>query len=95
MQARGLAHGRLGLDRDRVLRHQVARLGGEGLAQAVLEALERLEEDRAAEELDVVRQVEVRALLGEHEVGLVMIPMQRPPSLTTGSPGSSCSRSGA
>ena len=57
------ADGRARRDRHRVLGHQVAGLGGERLAQPVLEALQRLEEDGAAEELDVVRQVQVRALL--------------------------------
>ena len=43
---------------------------GGRLAQPLLEVPERLEEDDAAEQLEVVRQVQVGVLAGEHEVGL-------------------------
>ena len=45
-------------------------VGGERLAQAPLEAAQRLEEDRAPEQVDVVREVQVALVVGQHEVGL-------------------------
>ena len=47
-----------------------AARGGEGLAQPLLVAPERLEEDRAPEQVDVVRKVEVALVVGQHEVRL-------------------------
>jgi hypothetical protein len=67
---RGLAHRRVGLDRHRVRRHHVLGRGGERLAGALLEVRPALEEHDAAEQLEVVRQVEVLTLVGQHEVGL-------------------------
>ena len=61
---------RLGLDRHRVLGHQVARQRRGRLAQAVLEVAQRLEEHEAAEQLEVVRQVQVGVLAGHDQVGL-------------------------
>ena len=49
-----------------------------------------------AEEVDVVGQVQVALVVGQHEVGLGDDARRRRPSpSTTGTPGSSCSRSGA
>ena len=47
-----------------------ATLEAHRLAQALLEAPQRLEEDDAAEQLDVVREVQVALLVGDDEVGL-------------------------
>ena len=69
-------------------------LRAERLAHALLEALQRLEEDDAAQQLDDVREVQVGLLARViTRSASVMMPTQRPPSLTTGRPGSSCSRS--
>ena len=45
-------------------------VGGDRLAQALLEVAERLEEDDAAEQADHVRQVQVALLVGDDEVAL-------------------------
>ena len=70
-----------------------ATVDGGRLAQALLEVPQRLEEHHAAEQLDVVREVEVApSSSAMTRSSSVTIPTQRPPSLTTGRPGSSCSR---
>src|SRR4051794_15610463 len=69
-QPSGLADGRVRPDRVGVAGHHVGGVGGEGLAQAVPEAAQRLEEDGAPEEVDVVRDVQVAVLVREHQVGL-------------------------
>jgi hypothetical protein len=63
-QPRRLVHVRARLDRDRILGHQVAGERGRRLAQPALEVAERLEEHEPAEQLEVVRQVQVRVLAG-------------------------------
>jgi hypothetical protein len=68
-RAPGLAHARVGADGDRVLGHEVGHGHCGRLAQAVLEVPQRLEEHHAAEQLDVVRDVEVAPLVvGDDEV---------------------------
>src|SRR5215210_2043411 len=69
-QPGGLAHGRVRPDRVELAGHHVGGVGGERLPQAPLEAAERLEEHCPAEQVDVVRNVQVAVLVGEDEVGL-------------------------
>src|SRR4051812_37043918 len=66
----GLVDAGVGRDRDRVLGHHVRHGQRQRLAQALLEVARRLEEDDAAEQLDVVREVQVALLVGDDEVGL-------------------------
>jgi hypothetical protein len=69
-EPRGVAHARVRGDRVGIARHHVGRVRGERLAQPLLEAAKRLEEDRPTEEIDVVRDVEIALVVGQHEIGL-------------------------
>ena len=69
-QPRGLVDRRVDVDGVGIGGHHVARVGRERLAQPALEAAQRLEEDRPAEELYVVRDVKVAVLVRQHQVAL-------------------------
>src|SRR4051794_12974335 len=69
-EPRGLADAGVRTDRVDVAGHHVGGVGGERLAQAIPEAAQRLEEDRAPKEVDVVRDVQVAVVVWKHEVGL-------------------------
>ena len=92
---RGLVRRGVGLDRDRVLGHQVLRVAADRLAQrAPRSAAVDSRNTTPAEQLDVVRAgAGRRSSPARIRSASVMMPTQRPPSLTTGMPGSSCSRS--
>ena len=76
-----------GLDRVGVARSSCPRRSRRTPCAGAPRTAQRLEEDRAAEQVDVVRQVEVALVVGQHESASVTIPTQRPSPSTTGTPG--------
>ena len=89
---RGLLHGRAGLDRDRLLGHQVLRGRRERLAHrssTPTSARGRRGRRRARSSAGGAGR---RPRSEITRSSSVMIPTQRPPSLMTGIPGSSCAR---
>ena len=83
-QPGGLARAVVGRDGHGVRGHHVGGGGGGGLVQAVLEPPERLEEDDAPEELDVVRDVEVALVVGEDQVRFRDDSLQLPVTVDDG-----------